>query len=75
MKSYRTSLLEPSTQAKEPDLVQKIRSGFSFDREKYLKWIDSIMEPVSAGEQAELREALQPYLEAMIADNPSLGAD
>ena len=75
LESYRASILEPSNRATEPDLVQEIRTGFSVDRENYLKWIETIMDPVPETEQAGLRKALQPYLEAMIAENPSLGVD
>ena len=75
LESYRASVLDPSTQAVEPDLVRELRAGFSVDREKYLQWVESVMDPVPATEQAGLRQALEPYLEAMAAENPSLGAD
>ncbi len=75
LNSYRTSILEPSTQAPEPDLVQEIRAGFSLDRESYLQWVESIMDPVPEDEKAGLRVALQPYLDAMVAENPNLDAE
>jgi hypothetical protein len=73
--AYRSAVLDPSTLSTEPDLVAAIRARFSFDRENYLQWIESIMEPVPEDEEQGLREALKPYLEAMSAENPELEAD
>lgn len=73
--TYRSAVLDPSTPSTEPDLVAAIRAQFSFDRENYLQWIESIMEPVPEDEEQGLREALKPYLEAMSAENPELETD
>lgn len=72
LNGYRDALNNPQTVAPEPAVVQQIRSKFKFDRENYLRWVESVMEPVPADEHDSLLAAIQPYVETMRAENPDL---
>jgi hypothetical protein len=67
---YRMALNDPKAQAKEPVIVQKIRSGFKYDRNAYLKWVEAQMIPISPSAKDSLYKAMQQYIDAMLADNP-----
>ena len=73
LRGYEAALDDPLTEAPEPSVVKRLRQGFSFDREAYFEWIASVMEPMPAAEKQALAEAMTPYVEAMLAQDPSLG--
>ncbi|HEX9654611.1 MAG TPA: DUF2252 family protein [bacterium] len=75
LRGYREALEHPETEAPEPEVVKRIRSEFTFDRESYLSWVDSVMQPVSAEERTALWEAILPYVGDMSAENPDLNAN
>ncbi len=72
LEGYRDALKDPLTEAHEPAVVKEIRSHFKFDREKYLQWVESVMQPAPDDERRALWEAIQPYVETMRAENPDL---
>ncbi len=53
LEGYRRGLDQPDGVPQAPELVAKMQEGFNYDRAKYLKWVGSVMQPVSA----ERREA------------------
>lgn len=72
---YRTALNEPNTKAAVPTLVEEIQSEFTYNRERYLESIASIMDPIPQQEAKELWEAMHSYIEAMILQNPRLSSE
>ncbi len=74
LEGYRDALKNPKVESEEPSVVARIRSKFKYDRKAYFEWVDSIVKPVAELEQADLREALKPYVEMMHAEDSSLGA-
>lgn len=75
LRGYRDALRDPEIAVPEPLVVQRIRSTFSIDRKAYFGWVDSIMDPVPAEERDSLSIALQPYVEAMLAERPGLSRE
>jgi len=75
LRGYRDALNDPRTTAPEPAMVKRIQSTFKIDRQSYFKWVDSIMEPMPLEERDSLLIAIQPYAEAMLAENPDLSTD
>lgn len=75
LRGYRDALRDPELAVPEPLVVQRIRSTFSIDRKAYFGWVDSIMEPMPAEERNSLLIALQPYVEAMLAERPGLSRE
>ena len=73
LRGYEAALDDPLTEAPEPAVVTRMRQGFSFDREAYFEWIASVMEPIPDAERRELEDALAPYVEAMLTQDPGLG--
>ena len=73
LRGYETALDDPLTEAPEPAVVGRLRQEFSFDREAYFEWIASVMEPMPEAERRELVDARTPYVEAMLAQDASLG--
>jgi hypothetical protein len=73
LRGYEAALDEPLTEAPEPAVVKRLRQDFSFDRQAYFEWIASVMEPMAESERRELAEAMGPYVEAMLAQDPELG--
>lgn len=70
---YEAALVDPSTEAPEPAVVTRLRREFTYDREAYFEWITSEMEPMPEAEERELAEAMGPYVDAMLAQEPGLG--
>ncbi len=69
---YCDALNNPQTEAQEPEVVKQLRSKFKYDRESYLQWVDSVMQPVADEERESLWVAILPYVENMRAENPDL---
>ncbi len=74
LSGYRRALEDPETEAPEPVLATRLRADFSSDREAYLAWIDSVMEPMPASETSELIAAMAPYVDVMLYEQPELGS-
>ncbi|NIR51659.1 DUF2252 domain-containing protein [candidate division KSB1 bacterium] len=72
LSGYRSALQDPKIEAPEPKVVKRIRSKFRYNRESYFEWVDSIIDPIPPEEQAELSDALKPYIRTMIAEKPNL---
>lgn len=72
LQGYRSALKDPKVKSSEPAVAERIRSGFKYDRKKYFEWIESIVQPVAPEEQAELKEALEPYVAMMCAEDKTL---
>ncbi len=72
LRGYRDVLNDPAVTAPEPRIVQQIRSTFNYERESYLKWVEKVMEPIGAEEHQAIWDAMKPYVEIMIAENPQL---
>ncbi len=69
---YRVALNDKSAEAPLPSLVKRIKTKFKFDRVKYFQWIESIMQPMTEEEKADLRAAMAPYFDMMIYEKPEL---
>lgn len=72
LQGYRDALVNPEVVCAEPSVVSRIRKKFKYDRKAYFEWVDSIVKSVPEQEQAQLREALKPYVEMMFAEDGSL---
>lgn len=70
--AYRRALEDPAYEVPEPVYARRVREGFSHDREAYFEWIESLMEPLPAGADAELEAALEPYVRNMLDERPDL---
>lgn len=75
LRGYRGALEDPDLEAPEPAVARRMRADFSYDRKAYFEWVDSLMEPVPEDEGTALLEAMAPYVDAMLTENPSLGAE
>ena len=73
LRGYREALENPELEAAEPVVAQRMRADFSYDREAYFEWVDSMMEPVADDESAALLDAMVPYVEAMLVEDPAFG--
>ena len=73
LRGYEAALDDPTTEASQPSVVSRLQEGFTFDREAYFEWIDEVMEPMPASEERELAEAMGPYVDVMLEQDPSLG--
>jgi hypothetical protein len=72
MAGYRAVLEDPSTQAPIPPVAERLAADFKFDRDEYFAWVESIVDPVPAGEAEGLIEAMSPYIATMHEQNPEL---
>lgn len=72
---YVDALENPAMEAPEPRIVERYRSKFTIDREKYFEWIDSIIEPMPETEKDSLKIAIQPYFDNLRAEQPDLHAN
>ncbi len=75
LNGYRQALQNPALTAPEPAIVQTFRAGFKHDRQAYFEWIAKIMLPMPEAEQRELLQALQPYIETKLLEDPTLTRD
>ena len=75
LRGYREALEDPTLEATEPAVALRMRAEFSYDREAYFKWVDTLMEPVPEDEGGALLESMAPYVDAMLAENPDLGGE
>jgi len=73
LRGYRHALEDPAVRATEPDVAGHIRASFARDPQKYYRWVDSLMEPLSGEEITALEAAMQPYVQVMHASDPALG--
>ncbi len=71
---YRMGLEDPEHQVDAPVVAQRLSADFSYDREEYLAWVESIVEPVPEAEAQGLEEALSGYVELMLEQHPELEA-
>lgn len=72
--SYRSAIEDPGFEVPEPAIAKRARAGFADDPEGFLSWVGSIMEEVDPETEVELRQALAPYFESMLAERPDLGS-
>jgi uncharacterized protein (DUF2252 family) len=70
---YEAALDEPATEASLPAVTARLREGFTSDRAAYFEWIASLMETMPEAEKRELAAAMDPYVETMLFQDPSLG--
>lgn len=70
LRGYRAALNEPELEAPEPSVARRLRAGFAYDREAYLEWVTSVMQPMPEEERVGLARAMAPYVETMLAEEP-----
>lgn len=70
--SYHSALENPTFEVPQPAIAKRAREGFVDDPEGFFAWVDSIMEETGEEGDAELREALAPYFESMLAERADL---
>ncbi len=75
LRGYRTALEDPAAEVPVPRLAVRKRDKFKADRQGFLGFVESAMEPVPEDEAQGLREALEPYIGAMLEEHPDLDAD
>lgn len=71
---YRTALADPTFRAPQPAIVARVRARFDADPAKYFALVERLMEPIPAENEARLRRAMVPYVEAIHAADPGLAA-
>ena len=72
LEGYRGALENPSLEAPEPELVSILRSDFTYDKEAYYNWINSVMDEIPAPEWDSLMFSMKTYVNAMMKENPQL---
>jgi hypothetical protein len=72
MDGYAAALEDPERSASEPMVVARAREDFTEDREAYYEWVDSVLDPLSAGHSEGLTTAIGPYVDAMLQDHLAL---
>lgn len=74
LRGYSDALRQPDIEAPKPKVASRIRSKFKSDRKSYFEWIDSIMQPLPEADQDSLLEAIKPYVETMLLQDPKLNS-
>jgi hypothetical protein len=69
---YAAALEDPTIEAPEPSVIERLRSSFTQDTTEYLAWVDSLMEPVPREVEGELKEALASFAEVMSEEHPDV---
>lgn len=67
--AYRLAITDPKVIAPEPGVVQKLRGAFKHNRNEYLAWVNSVMQPMPDDESEALISALGPYIEYTLESN------
>ena len=67
--AYRAALADPTMAAPEPSVAVRLRQSFDRDTTGYLEWAESLMEPVPAEVEDELRAALAGFGDAMAREH------
>ena len=75
LRGYRSALQDPSLSAPEPRIVGRIRSALRFEPKRYFAWVMSVMDSVPDETATAIRSALEPYVRAMVAKDPSLSPE
>ncbi|MBD3385687.1 DUF2252 domain-containing protein [candidate division KSB1 bacterium] len=71
-RGYRDALNDSAVEVPEPVIVQRLKNCFITDRKVYFQWIDTLIDPLSRGEQDSLLKAFDEYVVTMLNENPSL---
>ena len=69
---YRAALEDPATVAPMPTLVEELRGDFVTDRLDYLEAVDELMQVLTPEEYESLSQAIRPYVETMLLEQPDL---
>lgn len=69
---YRAGLEDPQMVVPTPVVAQRLSSDFSYDRERYFEWVESIADPVPADEAEGLKVSLDSYVQLMLEQHPEL---
>lgn len=69
---YRGALEDPEAQGPVPRVAQRMAAEFSYDRQEYFEWVESIVDPVPPMEAAALIDTMQPYIDTMHEQHPEL---
>jgi hypothetical protein len=75
LRGYHLALEDPTIEAPEPAVAKRLRKGFQYDRQAYLEWVDSVMQPMPEAEKDALGEAMVPYAATMLEQYPGLDED
>ncbi len=75
LSAYRAALEDPEHEVEEPRFAADVRASFSYDRNAYFEWVESIMEPLPADEAREIEAAMASYVEVMLAERPETAPD
>ncbi|HSR67591.1 MAG TPA: DUF2252 family protein [Acidobacteriota bacterium] len=72
---YRKGLSDPDSEAAEPAFVERLRDGFSDDRQGYLEGVGEMMDPLTSDTETELLASIEPYTQSMLRADPSKGRE
>ena len=72
LRGYREALRDPQIEVPEPVVAQRMRAKFTYDRDAYFEWVDSIIDEVPEDERVGLAAAMEPYVEVTLAQDPTL---
>ncbi len=75
LRGYTSALEDPTIEAPEPAVIERLRSSFSQDTPTYLAWVDSLMQPVPPEVESELRQAMRSFAEVMVEEHPEVDRD
>ncbi len=70
LKGYRMACDNPALEVREPAWAAQKRAKFTIDRDRYFKWVASIIEPMPENEKSALINAIKPYIRMMLAEDP-----
>jgi len=75
LNAYKSALKDPGIEAPVPEVVSQIAESFTIDRVSYFKWINELMEPMDAGEEDSLKEAIKSYTQIQLIEDKKLNRD
>ncbi len=64
---YVGALMNPEVAAPLPTPAERLRARFGEDRRAFLEWVKTVIEPVGEQARSVFQEALQPYVDRMLA--------
>ena len=74
-RGYTNVLADSTIEAPMPAVAVRIQKALNRDEAEYLRWVDSIMAPLEPDHERRLRDAMVPYADLMIAQEPVLGPE
>lgn len=73
LRGYARALEKPATEGTEPRVAARLRARFAPNQSVWLANVQRLIAPPDPAELPRLRAGYQPYVQAMLEQNPGLG--